>query len=232
MSTPKIILTDVEGTTTAIAYVKDTLFPFAANELENFLAVHGTEPEVAAIIEDVRALAPVVSPVATLRRWMAADEKITSLKALQGLIWEAGYRDGRLRGHLWPDVAACLRAWHASGIGLAVFSSGSVDAQKQLFGNSIAGDLTPLFQGFFDTRIGSKREMPAYAAIARTLRSPPGAILFLSDVAEELDAAAGAGMQVCQLVRAGDGTRDCRRYHSATDFADVARRFGLPEAKG
>lgn len=231
MSTPKIVVTDIEGTTTAIAYVKNTLFPFAAKELERFIAEHGEDPEVAAIIADVSALAPLASPLGTLRRWMDSDEKITSLKTLQGLIWQAGYRDGRLRGHLWPDVAGCLRAWHAGGVGLAVFSSGSVEAQKNLFGNSIAGDLTPLFSDFFDTRIGPKREMAAYLAIARTLRSPPGAILFLSDVGEELDAAAGAGMQVCQLVRAADGTKDYRRYHSATDFADVTRRFALPDAR-
>jgi enolase-phosphatase E1 len=167
---------------------------------------------------------------ATLHGWMAADAKVTPLKALQGLIWRQGYADGRLKGHLWPDVAACLRAWQAGGVTLAVYSSGSVEAQRDLFGHSDAGDLVPLFSGFFDTRVGAKREAPSYAAIAATLGLPPGDILFLSDVAEELDAAVAAGMQACQLVRAADGTIPSGRHAEAADFPGVARAFGLPAA--
>lgn len=230
MTSPKVVLTDIEGTTSAIAFVKEVLFPFAAAELDRFLAARAGEAEVGAVIAEVRALAPHEAPVAALRRWMAADEKVTPLKTLQGLIWEAGYRDGRLKGHLWPDVADCLRAWHAGGVRLAVFSSGSVAAQRLLFGHSQAGDLTPLLAAFFDTRIGPKREMPAYAAIARALAAKPAEILFLSDVAEELDAAAGAGLAVCQLVRPGDGTRPSGRHPEAADFPAVAHRFGLPGA--
>jgi len=225
---PAGILTDIEGTTSAIAFVKETLFPFAAAELDAFLDAHGAEPEVAAILAEVAAAAPGESPRAALRRWMAEDAKITPLKTLQGLIWRAGYADGRLRGHLWPDVAPCLSAWAAAGLRLAVYSSGSVEAQKLLFGHSVAGDLTPLFAGFFDTRMGGKREAASYAAIARALELPAGAILFLSDVAEELDAAASAGMATCQIVRAADGTMACGRHPAEADFPGVARRFGLP----
>jgi enolase-phosphatase E1 len=159
---------------------------------------------------------------------MAADAKVTALKTLQGLIWAAGFADGRLKGHLWPDVAACLRAWHAGGLKLAVYSSGSVAAQKLLFGHSVAGDLTPLFAGFFDTRIGAKREAAAYGAIAAQLGLAPGEILFLSDVAEELDAAQAAGFATCQLVRAQDGTLASGRHAEAADFPAVARLHGLP----
>jgi enolase-phosphatase E1 len=223
---PRLVLTDIEGTTSAIAFVKDTLFPFAEAELDAFLAARGAEPEVAAILAEV----PGPDRAATLRGWMAADAKVTALKALQGLIWAAGFADGRLRGHLWPDVAPCLRAWHAEGVALAVYSSGSVGAQKLLFGHSEAGDLLPLFSGFHDTRVGGKREAASYAAIAAQSGQQPADILFLSDMAEELDAAATAGLATCQLVRAGDGTVACGRHPEAADFPAVAKRFGLPLA--
>lgn len=229
---PRAILTDIEGTTTAIAFVKDTLFPFAAEALEGFLAARGASPEVAAILDEVRALAPGEDPVAALRDWMATDAKVTPLKALQGLLWDQGYADGRLQGHLWPDVAPCLSAWASAGLRLAVYSSGSVAAQKLLFGHSAAGDLTPLFEAFFDTRVGGKREAGSYAAIAAALALPPGQVLFLSDVAEELDAAAAAGMRGCQLVRPGDGTLAAGRHPMAADFPGVAERFGLPGRTG
>lgn len=224
MTAIRTILTDIEGTTSAIAFVKETLFPFALAALDGFLDAHGTEPEVASIMAEV----PGPDARATLRGWMAADVKATPLKALQGLIWRAGFEDGRLRGHLWPDVAPCLRAWHAAGLRLAVYSSGSVEAQRLLFRHSLAGDLEPVFAGFFDTRMGHKREAASYAAIAAALGDPPSEVLFLSDVAEELDAARAAGLQSCQLVRAGDGTHPAGRHPEAADFPAVARAFGLP----
>jgi enolase-phosphatase E1 len=225
---PALVLTDIEGTTSAIAFVKDTLFPFAEAALDGFLDANAANPEVAAILAEV----PGPDPRATLRGWMAADAKVTALKSLQGLIWKAGFEDGRLRGHLWPDVAPCLRAWHAAGIGLAVYSSGSVGAQKLLFGHSVAGDLVPLFRGFFDTKVGGKREAASYTRIAADLAVAPSAILFLSDVAEELDAAAAAGLATCRLVRPADGTAPGGRHPEAADFPAVARRFALPHGAG
>ena len=226
--TIQAVVTDIEGTTSAIAFVKETLFPFAMRELDAFLDARGAEPEVAALLAEV----PGPDPRAQLRAWMEQDAKATPLKSLQGLIWEAGFRDGRLRGHLWPDVAACLRAWHAAGLRLAVYSSGSVAAQRLLFGHSEAGDLAPLFSAFFDTRTGAKREAASYAAIAAALGLPVAACLFLSDVAEELDAAQAAGLATCQLVRAADGTVAAGRHPEAPDFPTVARRFGLPVTGG
>jgi enolase-phosphatase E1 len=223
------IVTDIEGTTTPIAFVKDTLFPFAEAALDGFLDLHGQDPRVLAIVEAVRAEAPAEEPRAALRRWMAEDAKVTALKSLQGLIWAAGYADGRLRGALYPDVAPALRAWAQAGLRLGVYSSGSVPAQQLLFGHSSAGDLRSLFQGWFDTRIGAKRERASYAAIAAGLALPPAAILFLSDIAQELDAAAEAGFVTCQLVRADDGTVESGRHPVAPDFAAVARLHGLPE---
>ena len=224
----RVVLVDIEGTTSAIAFVKETLFPYAERALDGFLAARGGEAEVAAILGEVRALAPGMEPAAALRGWMARDEKVTPLKTLQGLIWREGFEGGEVVGHLWPDVAPCLRAWRAAGLRLAVFSSGSVAAQRLLFGHSVAGDLVPLFDGFFDTRIGAKRDAASYGAIAAALGAAPGAGRFLSDVAEELDAAAAAGMATCQLVRAADGTVPCGRHPALATFPEVARRFGLP----
>ncbi|PHK94983.1 acireductone synthase [Pseudoroseomonas rhizosphaerae] len=224
-----VVLTDIEGTTSAIAFVKETLFPFAERALDAFLDAHAEEAAVAACLREVRLMAkPGEDERAALRRWMAEDAKIGPLKTLQGLIWRQGFVSGEIEGHLWPDVAPCLRAWARSGLFLAVYSSGSVAAQKLLFGHSLAGDLTPLFGGFFDTAVGGKREAASYAAIAQGLHRPPAEILFLSDVAEELDAAAHAGLRVCQLVRAQDGTAASGRHPWAEDFPGVAAAFGLP----
>lgn len=228
MTRPAAIVTDIEGTTTAIAFVKETPFPFAAQALDGFLDAQGDDAEVAAILDAVRAAAPGADVRATLRGWMAADAKVTPLKSLQGLIWRAGYRDGRLKGHLYRDVAPCLRAWAAGGLRLAVYSSGSVEAQKLLFGHSEDGDLTGLFQGFFDTRIGQKRDAASYAAIARGMALPPAEILFLSDIGAELDAAAAAGLLTCQLLRPEDGTTPAPGHRQAADFPAVAGLFRLP----
>ena len=221
MNRPRIkvshILTDIEGTTTAIAFVHRSLFPYAASALQQFLAMRGDDPEVAAILQEV----PGENKLATLSGWMANDAKVTPLKALQGLIWEQGYAQGVLRGHLWPDVAANLADWHARGLHLAIYSSGSEGAQRLLFRHSEAGDLEALFEGFFDTRMGGKREAASYTRIADSWGAAPGHILFLSDVAEELDAAREAGLATCQLVRADDGTKPSGRHPQASDFNGV-----------
>lgn len=210
------ILSDIEGTTTAIAFVHRSLFPYAASALEEFLARHGDDPAVAAILADVPG-----DKLATLRGWMAADAKVMPLKALQGLIWDQGYAQGALRGQLWPDVAEGLRAWHARGLHLAIYSSGSEQAQRLLFRHSEAGNLEPLFEGFFDTRMGAKREAASYTRIAQAWGAAASDILFLSDVAEELDAARESGLGTCQLVRAGDGTLASGRHPEAADFGAV-----------
>jgi enolase-phosphatase E1 len=223
------VLTDIEGTTSAIAFVKETLFPFAKAALDEFLATHEHDPEVIACLAEARHLAkPGEDAPTALRRWMDEDAKIPPLKTLQGLIWRQGYLDGSIEGHLWPDVAPCLRAWSRAGIALHVYSSGSVAAQKLLFGHSQAGDIATIFSGFFDTAVGGKRESASYGAIARGLHLSPGEILFLSDVAEELDAAQTAGFPTCQLVRQADGTMPAPGHKQAPDFLGVAAQFGLP----
>jgi len=227
--TIRAVLLDIEGTTTAISFVHRVLFPYADARLDGFLDAHGTRPDVTAALAEAEADPDAGGNVRTaLHRWIAADRKFGPLKTLQGMIWEEGFRDGSLRGHVYPDVAPALHAWAQAGIRLAVYSSGSVAAQKLLFGCSEAGDLASLVAAHFDTAIGAKREPASYARIAEALDLPPQKILFLSDVAEELDAAAASGLRTCQLVRAEDGTRATERHATAPDFRAVAVTFGLP----
>lgn len=203
----KAIVTDIEGTTSSLAFVKEVLFPYARQHIRQFIHDHAARDDVAQLIEDVRAEAGGAldhEAVATqLERWIDEDKKVTPLKALQGLIWEAGYRNGDFHGHVYEDVVRKLREWHAMGIRLYVYSSGSVHAQKLLFSHTSYGDLTLLFSGYFDTHIGHKRDSASYAAIHRQLALSPSEILFLSDVREELDAARDVGMRTCWVVREG-----------------------------
>jgi enolase-phosphatase E1 len=216
------VVTDIEGTTTPIAFVHDVLFPYARTRLAEFLRVHAQRPDVAACVAETRRLALGADPLETLLGWMDADAKIGPLKALQGMIWAEGYADGTLKGDLYPDVAPVLRRWRAAGIRLYVYSSGSVAAQRLLFRHAADGDLEGLFSGFFDTGVGGKREPESYAAIARGAGLPAGEMLFLSDVGAELDAAAAAGWRTCQLVRASDGTVPAAGHAQAGNFRAVA----------
>lgn len=156
-----------------------------------------------------------------LERWIDEDRKATPLKALQGLIWRQGYEAGELKGHVYPDAPDYLRRWHARGLKLYVYSSGSVEAQKLIFGHTDYGDLTPLFSGYFDTRIGGKKEAASYQAILRDTGGAAGEVLFLSDVGEELDAAREAGLQTCQLLR-DDKARPAPAHPAARDFSEVS----------
>ncbi len=226
MIPPAAVLLDIEGTTTPIRFVHDTLFPFARAGLAGLLA-RAHEPDVAVALAEV----PGADKLATLQGWMDADVKATPLKALQGILWRDGYANGTLHGELYPDVPPSLRRWAAAGLRLCIYSSGSVEAQRLLFGHSVTGDLTPLFTGFFDTRVGAKREAASYATIVQGLFLPAGEVLFLSDVEAELDAAAAAGLRTCQLVRAADGTVASHRHPTAADFVSVSRQFRLPTAK-
>lgn len=198
----KAILTDIEGTTSSIAFVAEVLFPYARARLADYVAAR--PDETAPILAEVAAAEPG-DPLATLARWIDEDRKATPLKTLQGMIWEDGYAAGAFRGHVYRDAAAALQRWHAAGIALYVFSSGSVAAQKLLFGHSEAGDLTPLFSGYFDTATGPKRAAASYAKIAQAIGVEPGEMLFLSDTPEEVAAARTAGMAAVLVDRAGGG---------------------------
>jgi enolase-phosphatase E1 len=224
MIPPAAILTDIEGTTTPIAFVHDVLFPYARARMAGWCAVHRDDP----VIGEVARLGGGAPVVETLLGWMAADAKITSLKTIQGMIWAEGYAKGEIKGVLYPDVPAALRRWTQAGLRLYVYSSGSEAAQRQIFGHAEAGDFSHLFQGFFDTRVGPKRAAQSYADICRGANVSGTEMLFLSDVEAELDAAAEAGLLTCQLVRAADGTIASARHKVAADFGQVAALFGLP----
>ncbi len=144
--------------------------------------------------------------------WIDTDKKVTPLKSLQGLIWAAGYQQGDFNGHIYSDAANNLKKWHAQGLALYVYSSGSVYAQKLLFAHTEFGDLTPLFSGYFDTHIGSKQQVESYQRIAETIGLPSNQLLFLSDIYAELDAAKEAGFATIQLTR--EGSFDTQTNHS------------------
>lgn len=201
----RIVVTDIEGTTSSLSFVKDVLFPYARARLPAFVAQHARDPAVRTLLDAARRElgreADDAALAQAMQRWIDEDRKLTPLKGLQGLIWEEGYRDGRLRGHVYDDAARALARWKAAGVRLAVFSSGSVLAQKLLFGHSVCGDLTPLFDAYFDTTIGHKREPKSYESIATELGAEAPSVMFLSDVVEELDAARAAGMRTYLLAR-------------------------------
>ena len=211
----KAILTDIEGTTSSLSFVKDILFPYARARLADYVGAHRDNPEVRRCLDDVRAIAGVAltdaQVIEQLLRWIDEDHKIAPLKTLQGLIWESGYASGAFQGHVYDDAANNLRAWKQRGLRLYVYSSGSVYAQKLIFGHTAFGDLTPLFEGYFDTTIGGKREADSYRKIATAINVSPPDILFLSDIKEELDAAITTGMQTVWLVR--DGMIDTHAQH-------------------
>jgi enolase-phosphatase E1 len=224
---PAAVLTDIEGTTTPISFVHTVLFPYARARLPSFCSLHADDP----VMGEVARLVPDRPLLETLLGWMDADAKITPLKTIQGMIWTEGYLRGDLIGDLYPDVAPALRLWSKAGLRLYVYSSGSEAAQKLLFGHSAEGDLTPLFQGFFDTRAGAKREPGSYKAICRGANIAPEECLFLSDIEAELDAAALSGLRTCQLVRKADGTIASARHPNAADFDAVAAIFKLPQKR-
>jgi enolase-phosphatase E1 len=202
----RAILTDIEGTTSSIDFVRDVLFPYARQRLPAFVETHADKPEVQHWLHEAASEAGIIEAgrnevIDLLLRWIDEDRKSTALKALQGMIWKEGYETAEYRAHMYPEVAAKLRDWRADGITLHVYSSGSVQAQQLFFGYSEAGDLGPLIAGYFDTETGPKRDSVSYVKIADAIGENPEHILFLSDIVEELDAARVAGMRTIWLVR-------------------------------
>lgn len=215
----RAILLDIEGVTTPVDFVYQTLFPFARRHVKEFLDAHSTDEAVNADIARLREEhaaeagdqppawrddsleAQLASAVAYVHWLMDRDRKSTGLKSLQGKIWEAGYRSGELRGEVYEDVSRAFARWKEQRRIIAIFSSGSVLAQQLLFAHSTAGDLTGFIQAYFDTTTGAKREAESYRRIAASLQSQPSEVLFLSDVVAELDAARLAGMQTALCVR-------------------------------
>ena len=226
MTVIRAIVTDIEGTTSSISFVKDVLFPYAYKRLPAFIETHGDKPEIQHWLHEAAKEAGIVEAprqevIELLLLWIDEDRKSTALKALEGMIWKEGYENGDFQAHMYPEVSARLHAWRAEGLHLYVYSSGSVPAQKLFFRYSEAGDLTPLFAGYFDTETGPKREQASYEKIAEAIGEQPGHILFLSDIVEELDAARAAGLHTGWLLRAPLDVPDAPRHPAYRDFDAV-----------
>lgn len=232
----RVILLDIEGTVSPLAFVHEVMFPYARQRLASFLIARWHTPEVLAVARQMAhdagfasfaewcppSVKPEVFTAEEALKLMDADIKATGLKMLQGLIWEQGFRDGALRSTLFDDVPAALQAWHAAGIDQRIYSSGSVHAQKLFFAHTEAGDLTPLFSGYYDTTIGSKREAESYRRIAADCQTDAKDILFVSDVVAELDAAQEAGMNTRLAVRPGNLTPPVNAHQSMVSLAEVS----------
>lgn len=229
------VLLDVEGTTTPISFVYDVLFPYAAGRLDAACARAAESGELSRAVEALRSehaaeaasgarKLPAFGDGAPYARYlMASDRKSTGLKALQGLIWREGYASGELHGEVFDDVPDALRRWQETGLRLRVFSSGSVLAQKLLFSTTRQGDLTVFFEGHHDTGTGPKKEADSYRAIARAYGLAPREVLFLSDVVDELDAAAEAGMGTGLVRRPGNKPVASHRHPEHLDFRELDR---------
>lgn len=221
------IVVDIEGTICPLAFVKETLFPYAEKHLKEFVRRHAEKTFMHEILESVRNFENIESLTPDeasniLLLWMKQDKKITPLKTLQGHIWREGYEKGHLHSRLYPDALQNLQKWHKAGIPLYVYSSGSIAAQKLLFAHSADGDLTSLFMNFFDTTSGNKLESVSYLNIEKNIGLPGTGIYFFSDNSGELDAARNANWKTIFVDRSGFGGSDHPTIH---DFNQII----LPE---
>lgn len=218
---------DVEGTTTSISFVHDVLFPYAKRRLTSYLEEYEQDPTLLrwtrlcqqTIHQEDGYYPSHVDLPAILIRWIDEDRKHHGLKAIEGMIWEEGYRTGAFTADVYDDVLPRLQQWRAQGVRLGIFSSGSEQAQRLLFTHTDHGDLTHYFTHFFDTRVGGKRDPLTYTRISHEIGLPPQEIHFLSDVEKELDAAVEAGFCTTQIVR--PGTQPGTRHSIARDFSGV-----------
>ncbi|HVZ83884.1 MAG TPA: acireductone synthase [Terracidiphilus sp.] len=233
---PQVYLLDVEGTVAPLTLVSEQLFPYARTHLADFLKQNLSQPEVQSdlrlLAEENRAETSEDSPTfgieirnelharAYLLWLMEHDRKSTALKSIQGKIWKAGFEAGELKGTLFPDVPAAFARWASTGR-VAIYSSGSVEAQQLLFRYSTYGDLTPLISGYFDTRTGAKAESASYASIAAQLGVAPHTVLFFSDVVRELDAARAAGCGTRLVVRPGNAPVEDAQVHARVESFDL-----------
>lgn len=220
----KAIVTDIEGTTSSLSFVKDTLFPYARTHMAQYVKDHKKDPEVHDLLADANKLIgkklPTEQLVGQFIEWLDEDKKVTPLKTLQGLIWADGYSQGAFKGHIYHDVVEKLKVWKILGLGLYIYSSGSVFAQKLLFSNTEYGDLTPFISGYFDTLIGGKKESESYQKIAEQIGWPPSRLLFLSDIKEELDAAKAIGYKTLCIFRDGQLTQNAE-HRQITSFEQI-----------
>jgi len=221
---PAAIVTDIEGTTSDIAFVQQVMFPHSRAALPNYVREHAEDPEVmpwiAMVASEVHTTPDnLPTVIAALLSWIDADRKHTALKALQGQVWAKAFADGEFTAHLYPDAIESLRNWHAQAIPLYVYSSGSLQAQKMYFAHTGVGDVRNWFVDYFDTTSGPKREANSYVNIAQNIGVPARELLFLSDIGAELDAARAAGWQTVQLLR--EGATPAPGHMQVKSFTDI-----------
>jgi enolase-phosphatase E1 len=236
----RAILLDIEGTTTPIQFVRNTLFPYAREHIEDFLNRRWDEEAVAADIRSLQSQylgaegaesAPIwknssladerESSLAYIRSLMDADDKCTPLKSLQGKVWQEGYETGELRAEVFRDVPPAFCRWSSKNKIIAIFSSGSVFAQQLLFANTCCGDLSRFLQAFFDTTMGSKRNPESYRKISSEIGTPCSSVLFISDAIPELDAAQAAGLETALCLRAAESTDPASNHRVIRSFDEV-----------
>jgi enolase-phosphatase E1 len=223
----KAVLLDIEGTTTPIDYVYETLFPYAREKMQSFVREHRADLEedldalVGEMDADVLLPSSRLSQIQYLIKLMDEDRKSTSLKNIQGKIWQSGFASGELRSLLFPDVKPALERWVQEGRKVYIFSSGSVLAQELIFRYSNEGDLTKLVSGYFDTTTGAKREPSSYQSIAASIGHPPEEIAFISDVVQELTAAQDSGMHPYLALRPGNRPADTWSGETVNDFSEL-----------
>lgn len=225
------VLLDIEGTIGDIAFVRDVLFPFARARMGDVLKARWDDGEIAACVAAAReasghTLDDPRAAAAQFLAWMDEDKKITPLKALQGIIWREGYASGELKAHLYPDAIDAIRAWAKRDVGVYIYSSGSIEAQKLYAKYSVAGDLSPLIGGYFDTTTGAKGEASSYTKIAAAIGAPASDITFFSDAPAETDAALKAGLNAYRVDRAKPAPHEGRDGATTviSSFATVADR--------
>jgi len=225
----EVILLDIEGTTTPVDYVFGVLFPYALKHTADFLKQNNSEPVQTDLnslrqeyerdrLQGISLPAWGQDPFPYIQFLINSDRKSSGLKSLQGKIWQLGYESGELRSQIFADVPEALSSWQKLGKRIFIYSSGSVNAQKLIFRYSELGDLTKYFSGYFDTEVGGKRESSSYGKIAQRINVAADKILFISDVAAELEAAREAGMQGVFSVRPGNHSNDPKGFKTITSF--------------
>jgi len=206
----KAVLIDIEGTVAPISFVKDVLFPYSKERMEQFIRENKDKPEIKEILKQVQEIEgrnmSDEEVVQVLKKWIDEDRKITPLKDIQGYIWKEGFETGKIKAPVYEDAYRKMKEWKEKGLKLYIYSSGSVQAQKLFFSHTEKGNILDFFDGHFDTKIGGKKDRESYKKIAESIGLPPEEVLFLSDNPDEIKAAASAGMKVYRLVRAEDAT--------------------------
>ncbi|XP_071795350.1 enolase-phosphatase E1-like [Asterias amurensis] len=254
----EVIVLDIEGTTTPISFVKDILFGYVREHLEEYLEENWEKTECQ---DDVKALrdqtlldkdlegavaipeeAPEVSSSSSVRkavvdniRWlMAKDRKVTALKQFQGHMWRSGYQEKKVVGELFSDVLPVIKHWASEEKKIYIYSSGSVEAQKLLFGHTEHGSLLKYFSGYFDTKIGAKVEKESYQKIAEEVECDPSKILFLTDVTREATSAHQAGFKTAIVVRDGNAPlteEEIKSFNQIKSFSELLPEENVPSKK-